>query len=62
MFLQTILQDARFNHQVSGYMFRLSVSHLQASFVQITNYMLRILRIMGFHAALQVIKINLKGC
>jgi hypothetical protein len=42
-------------------MFRLSVSHLQASFVQMTNYMLKLLRIMGSHTALQVIKMQPLG-
>jgi hypothetical protein len=32
-------------------MFRLSMSHLQASFVQMTSYMLIILRIMVSHNA-----------
>jgi hypothetical protein len=43
-------------------MFRLSMNHLHASFVQMTNYVLKILRIMGSHTALQVIKIQLKDC
>jgi hypothetical protein len=41
-------------------MFRLSMSHLQVSFVQMTNYMLKILHIMVSHMELQVIKIQLK--
>jgi hypothetical protein len=40
-------------------MFRLSMSHLPGSFVQMTNYMLKIMRILGLHTALQVIKIQL---
>jgi hypothetical protein len=38
------------------------MSHHQASFVQMTKYMLKILRIMGTHTALQVIKMQLKEC
>jgi hypothetical protein len=33
------------------------MSHLQASFVQMNNYKLKMLRIMGSHTALQVIKV-----